>query len=98
MGVPSNEVLKLPKDVATNIHHVLMTVWGPKYLKDGLGSIALGIIAAGDNLQHAVPHLLSHTVTCNGDKVEDSVHILAIVCCVFLSPMATFRMISSQMV
>lgn len=26
--VPSNQVPKLPKDVATDLHHVLMTGWG----------------------------------------------------------------------
>lgn len=31
-------------------------------LKDGLGSVALDVVAIGDDLQHAVPHLLTDVV------------------------------------
>lgn len=54
-------------------------------LKHCLGSITLDIITVGDDLQHAVPHLLAHIVACNADEVEDGVHIPSVVHCILLS-------------
>lgn len=54
-------------------------------LKDGLGSVALDVVAVGDNLQHAVPHLLTHVVPRDADEVEDGVHIPAVVHGILLS-------------
>lgn len=48
-------------------------------LKDSFGSIALDVVAVGDNLQHAVPHLFTHVVARNADKIEDGVHVPAVV-------------------
>lgn len=36
-GIPSNQVPKLPKDVAADLHHVLMAGWGLKRLGGGHG-------------------------------------------------------------
>ena len=55
------------------------------HLKAGFGSIALDILSVDDDLDDAIPHLLTDVVTCQPNEVENGVHVPCVVLSKLLS-------------
>lgn len=66
------------------------------HLEDGLGSVALHVVAVDDDLDDAVPHLFRDVVASNTDQVEDHVHVPCVVRCIFLCQDGHFQHLQQQ--
>ena len=55
------------------------------HLKTGFGSVSLDILSVDDDLDDAIPHLLTDVVTCQPNEIENGVHVPCVVLSKLLS-------------